>query len=74
MDQRTHVFRAEGLGPADADAGADDPEERHLTVEALPLTDLDAAIRAGHLADARSIAAIRLALPDDRQRVRVHGS
>jgi ADP-ribose pyrophosphatase len=65
MNQRMHVFLAEGLRPAQGTrAGPDDVEEQHLAVEPLPIAELSDAIRAGRLVDARSIAAIQLALPE----------
>lgn len=71
MDQRMHVFRADGLRAVDrTGAEPDDVEEQHLAVELLPVAEVSEAIRSGDLADARSIAAIRLARPESAQRAR----
>ena len=65
MDQLMQVFRAEGLSELAAKPPSDDPddvEEQEMTVVRLPLSRVGEAVESGRLRDARSIAAIHLAL------------
>jgi hypothetical protein len=50
------------IGEVTVPGDPDDVEERQSTVVELPLTGFDAAVRAGTVRDARTIAAVRLAL------------
>jgi 8-oxo-dGTP pyrophosphatase MutT (NUDIX family) len=59
MDQRTTVFHATGLTPADRPTPTD-PEERYLRLVRIPLGDLAGLIAAGELRDSRSVAALAL--------------
>ena len=58
-DEMLQVFLATGLrfGPT----AADGIEEQSMTVERLPLADVDAAIADGRLVDAKTIAGLLLA-------------
>ncbi|HZM81449.1 MAG TPA: NUDIX hydrolase [Candidatus Limnocylindrales bacterium] len=65
MDQLMHVFRADGLTELAARPPSDDPddiEEQEMAVVRLPLSRVREAVESGRLRDARSIAAIHLAL------------
>jgi ADP-ribose pyrophosphatase len=64
-NQLVYVCRATELTPLTArpDGGdPDDVEERHSSVVWLPLPEYGAAVRSGVIRDARTIAAVRLAL------------
>lgn len=68
MNQTMHVFLATGLRPVIGrlpldGAIEDDIEEQHLAVVRLPLSRLNGAIAGGEVRDARTIAALHLALP-----------
>ena len=65
MDQVMHVFRAVDPTALPSRPDSDDPddvEEQHSTVVRMPLHGFDAAVRSGAVRDARTIAAVRLAL------------
>jgi ADP-ribose pyrophosphatase len=65
MNQVLHVYHATGLNQLSARPESDDPddvEERQSTVFTLPVTDFGHAVSTGLVRDARTIAAVRLAL------------
>jgi ADP-ribose pyrophosphatase len=65
LNQRMYVCRADDLRPlANRAATGDDPddvEERYSEVVLLPRADFNAAVRAGTVSDARTIAALYMA-------------
>jgi ADP-ribose pyrophosphatase len=64
-NQLVHVFRADELTPLAGRPRSDDPddvEERHSTLHRVPVAEFDTLVRRGELNDARTIAAVRLAL------------
>lgn len=65
MNQVMHVYRATDLTelttrPVPDDA--DDIAERHATLVRMPVAEFDEAVKTGLVRDARTIAAVRLAL------------
>lgn len=64
MDQVVHVFRASNLRPAGRAAGGrpGGVEESALSVVQVPVVGFRALVRAGTIRDARTIAAVLLAL------------
>jgi ADP-ribose pyrophosphatase len=65
MDQVLHVYRAEDLTRLAARPDSDDPddlEEQYSCVVTVPVAGFGAAIRSGLVRDARTIAAVGLAL------------
>jgi ADP-ribose pyrophosphatase len=64
-NQVMYVCRATDLTPLGTRPAGDDPddvEEQQSTLVRMPVDELDAAMRSGVLADARTIAAVHLAL------------
>ena len=59
-DEFSHVFLARDLEPVPADAQG--PEERHMTIEMVPLDDVPRLIASGELIDAKSQIGLLLAL------------
>ncbi len=57
-DEQMHLYLATGLTFGDRDA--DGPEERHMTIERLRLSDAAGFIAAGHIVDAKSIVGLLL--------------
>jgi ADP-ribose pyrophosphatase len=62
MNQRTHVFLATDLIEL-AERPPGDPDEQDIEVVPLPIAALTQAMAGGELRDARSIAALTVALP-----------
>lgn len=65
MNQVMHVFLATDLAPLERRPDTDDPqdiEEHEIETVLLPVSQLPQAIASGRLCDARSIAAIHIAL------------
>jgi ADP-ribose pyrophosphatase len=65
MDQVLHVYRAHDVTRLADRPDSDEPddlEERHSTLVTLPVEQFGAAVRSGLVRDARTIAAVRLAL------------
>ncbi|HEV2781659.1 MAG TPA: NUDIX hydrolase [Actinophytocola sp.] len=65
MNQVMQVYRAGELTRLAARPVPDDPDdiaERHAALIRMPVTEIDDAVKAGRVRDARTIAAIRLAL------------
>ena len=62
MNQRMHVFRATDLTEL-AERPPGDPDEADIELVPLPVADLGQAMAGGVLRDARSIAALTVALP-----------
>lgn len=58
-DEYTHLFAALDIEELDAPAAVN-PEERAMTVERTPLTDVDALISTGRIVDAKSIVGLLL--------------
>jgi ADP-ribose pyrophosphatase len=58
-DQRTHIYLATGL--TDVPTGADGVEETYLTIERVAFRDVPELIRAGALADAKTLIGLLLA-------------
>ena len=58
-DELTHVFLATGL--EECERAAVSAEEAEMTVEVVPLADVDALIATGELVDAKSIIGLLLA-------------
>jgi 8-oxo-dGTP pyrophosphatase MutT (NUDIX family) len=58
-DERMHLFLATGLtlGPT----AAEGPEEEHMTIERIPLSDAPALIASGTIQDAKSVVGLLLA-------------
>lgn len=59
-DELSHVFLARDLEPVPTDAQG--PEERHMTIEMVPLDDVPRLITSGDLIDAKSQIGLLLAL------------
>lgn len=59
-DELLHVFLAEGL--TEVGAATEGPEERHMTVQRIPVADCGEQIRAGAITDAKTIVGVLLAL------------
>ncbi|MEV0273539.1 NUDIX hydrolase [Hamadaea sp. NPDC050747] len=62
LTQRMHVFRATDLVEL-AERPVGDPDEADIEVVPMPVADLPKAMAGGVLRDARSIAALTVALP-----------
>ncbi|NUR70431.1 MAG: NUDIX hydrolase [Hamadaea sp.] len=62
MSQRMHVFRATDLTEL-AERPPGDPDEADIELVPLPIAELAEAMAGGVLRDARSIAALTVALP-----------
>lgn len=58
-DELMHVFLARGLERVPS--AADGPEERHMTLQRIPLEDVERRIADGTLADAKTIIGLLLA-------------
>lgn len=58
-DEVNHIFLATSL--VAVERSVDGPEERHMTIETLPLADVPAAIARGDITDAKSVAGLVLA-------------
>ncbi len=59
-DEVLHVFLAEEL--TEVGSATEGPEERHMTVERIPVAECGERIRAGEITDAKTIIGVMLAL------------
>jgi hypothetical protein len=53
-----HVYLATDLSPAHPDERLGPDEDEHLRMERLPFADAVAAVEAGRIADAKSVAGL----------------
>ena len=58
-DEVNHLFLATGL--TEVARAVDGPEEEHMTIERVPLSDAIAMVRSGVIADAKTVVGLLLA-------------